>query len=255
MEMKTRLSFLFVILAAVCARSQTPDAVPSASGSNVEKSVSAVSSPQTTILPEIDKLEAAASQLSLDLGKLHIEKWKASSTAKSEAQANAGSVQRNLTAALPGLIGAVRSEPDDLNAQFKLYRNLNALCDVVNSLTDETRAFGPAADFEALAQQSQLLTGVRRNLGESLEQQTEATQQELKQARIQIKTQQEQLAAAKAQPPKVIVVAASEPPKKPAPKKKAVAKKPVSTNSGSDSNSPAPNSTGQTPSGTPPPKS
>lgn len=252
--MKTRFSCLFVIVATASLLSQTPDATPPTSGSN-EKSANVASAPQVSILPEIDKLEAAASQISLEIGNLRIEKWKAGGIAKSAAQANAGSVQRNLTAALPGLIGAVRSAPDDLNAQFKLYRNLTALCDVVNSLTDETRAFGANADYEALSQQSQVLSGVRRNLGESLEQLTAATQQELNQARIQIKTQQAQLAAAAAQPPKEIVVAQTEAPKKPAPKKKTVAKKPVSATSGSNSNSSAPSSPGQTTSGTTPPKS
>ncbi len=42
---------------------------------------------------------------------------------------------------------------------------MNALCDVVNSLTDATRAFGPNSDYEALAKQSQVLSSVRRNLG------------------------------------------------------------------------------------------
>jgi hypothetical protein len=126
----------------------------------------------------------------------------------------------------------------------------------VNSLTEETRAFGPNADYEALSQQSQVLSGVRRNLGESLEQLTAATQQELKQARIRIKTQQEQLAAAAAaaQPPKEVVVVQAEAPKKPAPKKKTVAKKPVSTNSASNPNSPSPSSAGQTTPATTPPK-
>lgn len=253
--MKTKLSCLFVLVATASLLSQTPDAAPPTSGSNGERPVNVASALQASILPDLDKLEAAASQISLDIGKLRIEKWKAGAMAKSAAQANASSVQRNLTSALPGLIGAVRSAPDDLNAQFKLYRNLNALLDVVSSLTEETRAFGPNADYEALSQQSQVLTGVRRDLGESLEQLTAATQQELNQARMQIKAQQAQLAAAAAQPPKEIVVAQTEAPKKPAPKKKSVPKKPVSANSGSSPNSSAPSSPGQTTSGTTPPKS
>jgi DNA-binding XRE family transcriptional regulator len=152
-------------------------------------------------------------------------------------------------------VAAVRSAPDDLSAEFKLYRNMNALCDTVNSLTEATHAFGPNNDYEALAKQSQVFSSVRRNLGESLEQRTAATQQELNQARIQIKTQQEQLAAAAKAPPKEIVVAETEPPKKPAPKKKATAKKPVSANTGSNPVPSTPNSNGQPPPATTPPKS
>src|SRR5664279_5814834 len=218
--MKIGLSLLLPFLASAVMLSQMPEAPRSSSNNSGEGTASAASPPQTSILTELEKLEAAASQVSLDIGRLRVDKWKTGSIAKSAAQTNADSVQRNLTSALPGLIGAVRSAPEDLNAEFKLYRNLNALCDVVSSLTDATRAFGPNSDYEALAQQSQVLDSIRRKLGDSLEQQTVTTQQELNQARIQIKSQQEQLAAsaAAAAKPKEIVVAQTEPPKK-APKK------------------------------------
>ena len=253
--MNISLAFVVLMLTSGWAFSQTPEATTPTSASNSGNAANVASATKSPILPDLEKLETAASQISLDIGRLRIEKWKAGGIAKSAAQANADSVQRNLTSALPTLIGAVRSAPDDLNAEFKLYRNLNALCDVVSSLTDATRAFGPNSDYEALAKQSLVLNSVRRNLAESLEQLTAATQQELNQARIRIKAQQEQLAAAAKAPPKEVVVAQTELPKKPAPKKKAVAKKPVSAGSGSNPNSSAPNSSGQTAAGTTPPKS
>ena len=245
--MKIGLSLLLPFLASAVMLSQTPEAPRSSSNNSGEGTASAASPPQTSILTELEKLEAAASQVSLDIGRLRVDKWKTGSIAKSAAQTNADSVQRNLTSALPGLIGAVRSAPEDLNAEFKLYRNLNALCDVVSSLTDATRAFGPNSDYEALAQQSQVLDSIRRKLGDSLEQQTVTTQQELNHLRVQTKAQQEQLAAAAAAPPKQIVVAQTEVPKKPAPKKKTVAKKPAASGSA--------NSPGQAPAGVTAPKS
>lgn len=244
---------LVLVLTSGLAFSQSPEATTPTSAGNSGNGANVVNATQPLILPDLEKLEAAASQISLDIARLRIERWKAGSLAKSSAQANADSVQRNLTSALPALIAAARSAPDDLSAEFKLYRNMNALCDVVNSLTDATRAFGPNSDYEALAKQSQVLSSVRRNLGESLEQRTAATQQELNQARVQIKTQQEQLAAAAKAPPKEVVVAETEPPKKPAPKKKAVAKKPVPT-SGSNPVPSTPNSTGPPAPATTPPK-
>ena len=252
--MNIPLPLLVLTLTSGFAFSQTPQATTPSSSGNNGNPANVVNATQSPILPDLEKLEAAASQISLDIGRLRIEKWKAGSPAKSAAQANADSVQRNLTTALPALIAAVRSAPDDLNAEFKLYRNMNALCDVVNSLTDATRAFGPNSDYEALAKQSQAFSSVRRNLGESLEQRTAATQQELNQARTQIKTQQEQLAAAAKAPPKEAVVAETEPPKKPAPKKKAAAKKPVPAGSTANPVSSAPNATGQTAPATTPPK-
>ena len=134
-----------------------------------------------SVLPDLDRLQAAASQTTLDLGHLRIDKWKADAESKRQAQANADSVQRNLTSALPGLIDAVRSAPQDLTAEFKLYRNLNALYDVLVSLTEATGAFGPRSDYEALAQQLETIDSVRRNLGDALERLTSSTQSELNQ--------------------------------------------------------------------------
>ncbi len=240
--MKNNLSCILVYSVAASLLAQTPDSqapkVDAASGTPA----SVTSTPKPSILPEVDKLENAASQISLDISRLHIEKWKTGSVAKSGAQANCDSVQRNLSSALPALIAAVRADSENLSAEFKLYRNVYALSEVVSSLVDATRAFGSNSDSEALAQQLQMLNSVRRNLGESLEQLTAAQQQELNQARSQIKAQQEQLAAAQAattEARKQLELAQAEPPKKPAAKKKPVAKKSTTPSSGSNSTSPS----------------
>ena len=173
--------------------------------------------PWSSVLPDLDRLRAAASQATLDLGHLRIDKWKADANSKQQAQANADSIQRNLTSALPVLIDAVRSAPQDLNAEFKLYRNLNALYDVFASLTEVTGAFGPKGDYEALAQQLETFDSVRRNLGDALEQLTSSTQSEVVQLRTQVRAYQQAAAAA---PPKKVVVDDTQPAKKTVHKKK-----------------------------------
>ncbi len=124
----------------------------------------------TPVLSELDRLQAVSSAMNGAISQLKIEKWKADGNSKRQAESNAESIQRNLTAALPGMISSVRSAPQDIGAEFKLYRNVNALYDVVSSLTESTGAFGPKSDYEALAQQLDSLDSVRRNLGDSLEQ-------------------------------------------------------------------------------------
>lgn len=245
--MNIGLCFLVLLLGSIPMLSQTKDnPSPSATGSTGPAAAPRPS--MASILPDLDRLETLDSQATLEIGRLRIEKWKAKSDTRSAAQADADSVQRNLTAALPGLIAAVRSAPDDLSAGFKLYRNLNALYDVFGALTESTGAFGPQADYEALAKQLQVIASVRRNLGDALEQLTATTQHELTQSRIQIKTQQQQLAAATAAPERA-AVAQAEAPKKPAPKKKTAPKKPAAVTS--NPNSPSGSSL-TTPAGTAP---
>src|SRR3954468_9733335 len=112
------------------------------------------------------KIDETAQSAALDISKLRIEKWKADSGDKQQAQANADSVQRNLTAALPGMTAAVRNTPQDLAANFKLYRNLNALYDVMKTLTEGAAALGPKQDYQTLAQYADAIDGYRRSLAD-----------------------------------------------------------------------------------------
>jgi hypothetical protein len=88
------------------------------------------------------QLEASSKTTQADLVKLRIEHWKTSTASKKETLEKVDSIQRNLQGALPEVIAQLRAAPEDLPTTFKLYRNLDALCDVVGSVTEDTGAFG-----------------------------------------------------------------------------------------------------------------
>ena len=244
--MKIGLSLLYLSFAAASVLAQTPTAPPGNAGAPNPNLGSVGSTPMASVLPDLDRLQVAASHAADDLGHMRIEKWKADAQSKQQAQANADSVRRNLTSALPGLIENVRTAPQDLNAGFKLYRNLNALYDVLGSLTESVGAFGPKSDYEAMAQQLGVIDSVRRDLADTLDRLTASTQSELNQLRSQIRAQQAAAAAAAATPPKKIVVDDTEPPKKSVNKKK----KAVPSGSGANSDASGANPTNS--SGNPP---
>lgn len=242
--MNMRLSLLYLFLASATALAQTPaNGTGASAGPGHAQSVGSAST--VSVSADLDRLQSAAAQATLDLGHLRIDKWKTDAESKRQAQANADSVQRNLTSALPGLIDAVRSAPQDLSAEFKLYRNLNALYDVFISLTESAGAFGPKSDYEALTQQLETIDSVRRSLGDAVEHLTSSTQSELTQLRAQVRTYQQAAAAS----PKKVVVDDTEPPKKTVHKKK----KPAASSSGSPSDASGTKSKDST-GGTSPPK-
>jgi hypothetical protein len=222
MGAKFRIAALGIALLAIEAQAaaQNPAAAPPA---NV--------APSPALAADLDRLQAAASQANLDIAHMRIEKWKADGASKQQAQANADSLQRNLTSALPGLIDGVRSAPQDLNADFKLYRNLNALYDVLASFTEAAGAFGPKNEYEALMQQLMVIDSVRHHLGDNLGNLTASTQAELNQLRTKVQSLQQ---AAVAAPPKKVIVDDTEPVKKSPHKKKPA---PASSASGSKSSS------------------
>jgi DNA repair exonuclease SbcCD ATPase subunit len=236
-----RFLLLYLFLTSVAGLGQTPATAPIASGHPPSQSVA--NAPAVSVLPDLDRLQAAASQATLDLQQLRIDKWKTDGESKRQSQANAESVQRNLTSALPGLIDAVRAAPQDVSAEFKLYRNLNVLYDVFASLTEATGAFGPRGDYEALAQQLETIDSVRRDLADALERLTSSTQSQLVQLQNQLRTYQQAAAAAAAAPPKKVIVDDTEPPKKTVHKKKKPAA-PASATSTETSNTNSKDSTG-----------
>jgi hypothetical protein len=172
------------------------------------------------------QLEAASKATQADLARLRIERWKADGGSKKQALGNVDSVQRNLQNALPEMIGQLRNAPEDMPATFKLYRNLDALYDVLGSVVESTGAFGPKDDLQALSNDLSSFEGTRKQIAERLENLATSKEQEIARLRADLKTAR---AAIPAAPPIKVVVDDNEPPKKPVVKKKPAAKKPAAT--------------------------
>src|SRR6202007_1975135 len=162
-------------------------------------------------------LEASSKNTQADLVKLRIERWKTDNGTKKQNLANVDSIQRNLQGALPEMIAQLRSAPEDLPTTFKLYRNLDALYDVVGSVVEGTGAFGSKDDLQSLSNDLTSFEGTRKQLAERIENLSSAKEAEIVRLRTDLKTAQ---AAIPVEPPKKIVVDDTEPPKKPAAKKK-----------------------------------
>ncbi len=161
-----------------------------------------------SLLLQLDETSRSAMA---DLGRLRVDKWKTDSGNKQQAEANVESLQRNLSSALPEIENRVRTTPQDMNANFKLYRNLTALYDVFASVAESAGAFGPKDQYEPLAQHAANFDRVRRAVADRIEQLATAKEMELSRLRNQVRLTQQQQAA---QPPKKIVVDDNEPVRK-----------------------------------------
>jgi hypothetical protein len=190
-------------------------------------------------------LEQTSQTTQTDLGRLRIEKWKMDSGYKKQTLANVDSLERNLQSALPEITTQLRNSPEDLGASFKLYRNLDALYDVLGNVAESAGAFGSKDEFQSLSNDLNAFERSRRAFADRMENLSTAKEAELTQLRTQVKTLQ--AAAAPPPPPKKIIVDDNAPPK-PAPKKKKPVPKPPSATSPST----APSSTNPSPSQTKP---
>lgn len=181
-------------------------------------------------------LENTSKNTQADLVRLRIEHWKTDNSSKRTALTNVDSVQRNLQGALPEIIAGLRAAPEDLPATFKLYRNLDALYDVLGNVVELAGAFGSKDDVQALANDLSAFESTRKQLAERIETLSSAKEAEIVRLRTDLKTAQ---AAAPAEPPKKIVVDDNEPEKKPVVKKKPAIKPKTTTPAGQTPNPPA----------------
>jgi len=236
MKMKPILCLLFLLGTSTVLPAQSPPNSPAVSGNNTD--ATAAKTPASSIQAILDRLQGFTTQSAQDVAGLQIDRWRANNPTKSAAQANADSVHTNLTGTLPGLIEAARTAPDDVNAEFKLYRNVVVLYEVFGTVTEATRIYGQKSQYDSLAAEYQTLASVRRNLGEALEDLTASTQSQMRQMGVQIKNQQQQLSQAQAAATDArdqLAAAQAELAKKSAPKKRPAAKKPATTANSSTS--------------------
>ncbi len=175
----------------------------------------------------LSQLEQVAQQTQVDLAKLRIEKWKIDSNTKRGTQSDVDSIQRNLQMALPEIIGQVRASPENAAATFKLYRNLDALYDVIGPVVESAGAFGSKDEFQSVQNDFNDLERSRRALAERME--TLATAKEGELTRLRTQVHDLQAAAPPPAPVKKVVIDDTEPPKKPPVKKKPVPKPPKPT--------------------------
>lgn len=164
------------------------------------------------------QLEATSKSTQADLVKLRIEHWKADNASKKQALAHVDSIQRNLQGALPEIISELRNVPESVTTSFKLYRNLDALYDVLGTVTELAGAFGSKEDVQTLGNDLNSFENTRRQVAERIGTLSEAKEAEIVRLRADLKTAQ---AAIPVTPPKKVVVDDTEAPKKPVVKKKA----------------------------------
>jgi hypothetical protein len=166
----------------------------------------------------LGQIENTSKDTQSDLQRLRIERWRTDKTTKEQALTNIDSIQRNLQAALPDIIAQLRAAPENVPDTFKLYRNLDALYDVLGNVVELAGAFGARDDAQSLENDLNAFEAARRQMAERIENLSTAKENEIVRLRTELKSAQAVVPVA---PPKKVIVDDTEPPpKKPATKKK-----------------------------------
>src|SRR5258708_8193339 len=133
----------------------------------------------TSTLLELDRIAAPANR---DIGHMQIEKWKGgwktgcttSTSHRTQAGQSAQSLTRNLKTALPDLIRAALNSRGGMYTTFKVYEDVNLVCQTLDSLVSTAEEYGRKEEYAPLARDYNNLLRLRRSLSAYIEQKAAA---------------------------------------------------------------------------------
>ena len=116
----------------------------------------------------VANLRPALANVQTAIGNLSIPRWKASGEVRTATQQDVASMQRDLNFTLPGLMAQVEAQPGGsaaLSPSFAVFRNLDALYDVLLRVSETAALTGPSYDSNSLEQARAGLEDARSKLG------------------------------------------------------------------------------------------
>ena len=162
------------------------------------------SAPSTPAGPKpSDLLHPALSQVSQAIVSLNISRWKAPGEVRGATQQNVDSIQRDLNGTLPGLLSTADAAPSSVSAVFPVYRNIDALYDVLLRVSETAMLAAPQNEANSITDALSKLESARSELGNSIL--NAATNNEAEVVRLRASIQQA-AAVQPAPPPKTTVV-------------------------------------------------
>jgi hypothetical protein len=175
--------YILLICSTVWAQTSAPRTSVAPATASAPAASSNVAIPDASGLTQ--QMRVSAEKANADVGRLRIDKWKADAASKQQATALADSIRRNLNYAVPDLLQRMQASPSSLNANFRLYRNLNALFDTFSSLVESAGAFGAKEQYDPLAADLSDLDHLRRQMADRMDLLAGANDAELARPRSQ----------------------------------------------------------------------
>ena len=113
-------------------------------------------------------LQAALSDIQSSTSDLNVAKWKAPGSVRDAAQQNVDSIQRDLGNTLPTLLAQADAAPESVPLSFAVYRNIDALYDVLLRVSETADLAAPSSEAESVTSCLQKLEAARAQLADSI---------------------------------------------------------------------------------------
>jgi hypothetical protein len=184
-------------------------------GASAARGQAAPAAPPPGAVFPIASLRPALANVQNTIANLGVSHWKAPAETRAAVQQDIGSMQRDLNATLPGLVAQAEANPTALSPAFAVFRNLDALYDVLLRVTETAALAGSGADAGSLEDARAGLEDGRGKLGTWLLQSISA--QDAQVVHLQTALAAHPAAAPNAAPNKVVI---DDGPENPKPRKK-----------------------------------
>jgi hypothetical protein len=126
----------------------------------------------------LQQVSIAIAHLRRALDSINVPKWKAPGDVRQTTLSDIDSMQRDVTGTLPDLINAALGDPSKVSPAFAVYRNVDALYDVLLRVS-ETAQLAGSNDGRLLEDQRSTLEDARTQLGAALLQSSQAQDSEV----------------------------------------------------------------------------
>jgi hypothetical protein len=216
-----RMSLALTLLAPICYAQVGVTSAPQPAQEQTQAAPSVPSAPKPS-----DILHSALGQVSQAVVSLNISRWKAPGEVRGATQQNVDSIQRDLNGTLPGLLSTADAAPTSISAVFPVYRNIDALYDVLLRVSQTAMLAAPQNEANGVSDALNALESARSDLGNAILNTSKNNEAEV----VKLRTSLQQAAAVQAAPPPKTTVVNDGPATTTAPKKK---RKPAATSTGS----------------------
>jgi hypothetical protein len=162
------------------------------------------SAPPAASLTPSAIVQPAIANVQRTIGDLSIQRWKAPNEVRGATQQNASSVQRDVVETLPGLLTQADATVDSVPPSFAVYRNLDALYDVLLRIYETAMLAAPQSEVDELALTLQRVEAARSQLANAILQTSQQHEAEI--VKLQAAVKAATATAQAAPPPKANVV-------------------------------------------------
>ncbi|HEY3989496.1 MAG TPA: hypothetical protein VGM02_09385 [Acidobacteriaceae bacterium] len=127
----------------------------------------------------LQQVNIAIAHLRRALDSINVPKWKAPGDVRETTASDVDSMQRDVSDTLPALVNTALADPAKVSPAFSVYRNVDALYDVLLRVSETAQLAGASRDASLLEDQRAALEDSRTQLGAALLQSAQAQDTEV----------------------------------------------------------------------------